>query len=87
MIELLINIAGWAGSFLLILAYYLNSKNWFTAQSFWYQMANLVGSLLLIVNTIYFGAYPSAFVNIVWVFIGFYYLIQIKTNKNETQVH
>jgi len=72
---LIVNLLGWIGSFLLIAAYYLNSKNWFTAQSFWYQLLNLIGSLFLIVNTVYFGAYPSAAVNVIWVFIGAYYLM------------
>ena len=77
MIEILIDSLGWIGSLLLIVAYYLNSKNKLNAQTFTYQFLNVVGSLLLIVNTVYYGAYPSSAVNIVWVLIGGHYLIKI----------
>jgi len=82
---IIVNILGWVGSLLLIAAYYLNSKNWFTAQSFEYQLLNLIGSVCLIVNTVYFGAYPSAAVNVIWVFIGAYYLMNNK-KKHERKV-
>jgi len=73
MIELLINILGWLGSALLIIAYYRNSKNLLSAQSQMYQGLNIVGSIFLIINTVYYGAYPSSAVNIIWVVIGIIY--------------
>ncbi len=82
---LFVNIIGWLGSILLIAAYYLNSKNHLNAQSFIYQFLNVVGSLFLIINTIYFGAYPSAVVNIIWVFIGMYYISKIKNNEQKVE--
>jgi hypothetical protein len=74
---LLIDILGWIGSILLILAYYLNSQNKINAQTIAYQSMNLIGSVLLVINTIYYGAYPSSAVNFIWVFIGIYYLNKI----------
>jgi len=82
MISLTIDILGWCGSILLIIAYYQNSKNKINAQSTVYQFLNVSGSLLLIINTLYYGAYPSSVVNIIWVFIGIHYLI--KTKKDAT---
>lgn len=41
------------------------------AERFLYQFLNAVGSFLLIVNTVYYRAYPSAFVNVVWIVIAF----------------
>lgn len=81
MTELLINIIGWIGTILLVAAYILVSRDYFNAQSFWYQMMNLLGSGFLVVNTIYFGAYPSTAVNIIWVFIGGYYLWKIRQSS------
>jgi len=76
---------GWIGSIMLIAAYFMNSMGKISAQSFWYQVLNVIGSILLVINTIYYGAYPSSAVNFIWVFIGLHYLIKIV--KNEKQVH
>lgn len=37
-----------------------------------YQFLNIVGSLLLVTNTIFYGAYPSTFVNMLWVAIAIF---------------
>lgn len=79
--NLLIDVFGWIGSIFLIIAYFQNSRNKITAQSSSYQFLNVSGSILLILNTLYYGAYPSSAVNIIWVFIGFHYLV--KNRKNE----
>ncbi|MGH1438123.1 MAG: CBU_0592 family membrane protein [Lewinella sp.] len=68
--EILIETFGWLGSALLILAYLLNSFNYLAAQSLWYQAMNFAGGGLLIINTIFLGAYPSSALNIVWVIIA-----------------
>ena len=70
--NLLINLIGWAGSAAVIAAYLLVSTNRLKGDSAPYQMLNLVGGAFLIVNTIYWGAYPSAFVNLVWVGIALF---------------
>lgn len=71
---LFINLIGWAGSAAVIAAYILVSLNRLRGDSAVYQMLNLVGGIFLIVNTIYFGAYPSTFVNGVWVCIAIFAL-------------
>jgi hypothetical protein len=35
-----------------------------------YQFLNIVGSLLLAANTIFYRAYPSSFVNLIWMGIA-----------------
>jgi hypothetical protein len=35
-----------------------------------YQLLNIVGAVLLIVNSSYYGAYPSAILNLVWAAIA-----------------
>ena len=45
-----------------------------------YQTLNIIGALLLIINSFSFRAYPSVGVNVVWVGIGL--LTLIKTVKN-----
>ncbi len=43
-----------------------------------FQLLNLGGAILLIINTAYYGAYPSTFVNIVWIGIGLVAILHIK---------
>jgi hypothetical protein len=43
-----------------------------------YQFLNVVGSFLLAVNTISYGAYPSSFVNVIWIGIA---VFSIATRK------
>ncbi len=75
--DLTINIIGWIGSALLVIAYWLNSRNKINAQMFSYQFLNIIGSTTLMVNTLYYGAYPSSSVNIIWLVIGFYNMSKI----------
>jgi len=67
---MLIEIIGWTGGLLVLGAYFLISLRYLQTNSIYYQLMNIVGALLLIINTIYLKAYPSAFVNVVWVGIG-----------------
>lgn len=76
MIETIINIIGWIASVLIVGAYFLNIRGKLSSQSKWYILANLVGGLFFIVNTIYLKAYPSAMVNVIWVIIAVASLIK-----------
>ena len=78
---LLINLIGWAGSAAVIAAYILVSLNRLKGDSVPYQLLNLVGGAFLIVNTIYWGAYPSAVVNLVWVGIAIFALTHVARRK------
>jgi len=75
--KLLIDILGWVGSVEVILAYGLNSYQKMKSDSMLFQVLNLTGAAFLIVNTIYYGAYPSTFINIVWVIIAVVALFRI----------
>ncbi len=82
--QLLVDILGWIGSVEVIAAYGLNSFQKIKSDSVLFQILNLTGGIFLIVNTVYYGAYPSTFINIVWVFIAIPALYQI-WRKNNTQ--
>jgi len=62
----LIDIIGWIGAVALLAAYALISAERVKAQSWLYQGLNLAGAAGLIVNSTYYGAYPSTFVNVIW---------------------
>jgi hypothetical protein len=74
---LFIEIFGWIGSAAVILAYALISTNKVQNNSSLYHVLNLGGSICLIVNTGYYRAYPSAFVNVVWSGIALFALVRI----------
>ena len=72
----LIEIAGWAGAGLVLVAYALVSTNRVHAQSWTYQGLNIAGALGLVINSAWNGAIPSAVVNLIWIGIGLYALRQ-----------
>lgn len=68
--QLLIDVLGWIGSIEVIAAYGLNSYQKIKSDSVLFQVLNLTGGVFLIINTVYYGAYPSTFINVVWVLIA-----------------
>ena len=72
--NLIINVLGWTGVALLLIAYALVSTKKLAGDAWIYQTLNLVGSGLLIINSFYFGAYPSVGVNLAWIWIAIYAL-------------
>jgi len=72
--NVLIDIAGWVGVAALLAAYALVSTKRLAGDSAAYQLLNLLGSALLIVNSFYYKAYPSVGVNIAWIGISIYAL-------------
>ncbi len=76
--EVFLNVLGWIGAFLLLLAYALVSFKKLEADSQTYQWLNITASVLLLINTIYYGAYPSSFVNAAWTVIAFFAILTIR---------
>jgi hypothetical protein len=74
--KMLIDILGWVGSAEVIAAYGLNSYQKLNSDSNVFQFLNLTGAVFLIANTVYYGAFPSAVINIVWVIIAAIALIR-----------
>jgi hypothetical protein len=64
------DVIGWAGAAALLVAYAMVSFRKLEGNSTAYQFLNIAGSLLLAVNTISYGAYPSSFVNMIWIGIA-----------------
>jgi len=65
---------------MVIVAYGLISSDRVTARSRAYQILNASGSVLLVINTVYYGAYPSTFVNVIWLgiaLLGFFRLSRV----------
>jgi hypothetical protein len=73
------DIFGWAGAFLLVLAYILISFGIVDNSTIWYQILNILGAGMLMFLGIVRRAVPSAFTNIVWVIIGIVAIVNILT--------
>ena len=65
-IAIVVDVLGWIGAVLLLYAYARVSAGSWNGQARWFQICNVAGSILFIINSGYHGAYPSVFVNIVW---------------------
>lgn len=65
-----VEVAGWIGATLILLAYLLLSAGKLTGQSLTYQAMNVVGAAGFVVNGWWHGALPSAALNVLWLLIG-----------------
>jgi hypothetical protein len=79
--SLLVDIAGWAGVAALLLAYGLVSLRRVAGDSLLYQLLNVIGGALLIVNSFYYGAFPSVGINVAWIVIGVLALVRIRFGR------
>lgn len=76
--ELLVDIIGWGAASLILLAYVLLSLGRIAANSGIYQWLNAAGAAGFILNSGYYGALPSAVLNIIWLVIALYALWMIR---------
>jgi phosphatidylserine synthase len=72
--NLLINLLGWTGSILYLLAYALVSTKKTESDSVLYQGMNIVAGVLLVIYTLTLDAYATTGLNAVWVAIGLFTL-------------
>ncbi len=68
--KLLIDVGGWIGAIMILLAYFLVSTRRVHGASVRYQALNVVGSILVGANALYYRALPSFSINLVWIGIA-----------------
>ena len=78
----LIQILGWTGSILFLLAYALVSLKKTDGDSILYQGMNIVAGVLLVIYTFLLEAYATTGLNAVWVAIGLFTLGRKWLNRN-----
>lgn len=69
------DVIGWVGAAALLVAYAMISHKKLEADSATYQLLNISGSILLAANTIFYGSYPSTFVNLIWAGIAVFSIV------------
>ena len=79
--NLLVNLTGWLGALMLLLAYILVSSRRLAGDSLAYQLLNLAGSGCLLWNAYHFGAYPSVGVNSIWIVIALFTIIKSQSRN------
>lgn len=72
--QLLIDVMGWTGTVLYLVAYTLISLKKVEGDSNLYQGLNILAGVLLITNTFYWRAFPSAALNLAWIGIAVFTL-------------
>ncbi len=70
--KLLIEIIGWVAAAMMLAAYVLLTTGRLPSNSPVYQWLNVLSGAGFIVNSGWNGAYPSAFINVMWMAIGLY---------------
>lgn len=83
MTDLTADIIGWIGAGALLIAYGMISAGKTSADRVNYQGLNVIGSIGLIVNSTWYGAYPSTALNIIWIAIAIITLVGIVRKQTE----
>ena len=82
-VEIAVEVAGWTGASLILLAYLLITAGKVTGQSAVYQWMNVVGAAGFIVNGWWHGAIPSAVLNVIWMLIGAVALLRLVARRRK----
>ena len=73
----LMEIVGWLGAFLVLLAFSLNVANYTNSSSLLFLMLNMIGALLLVINSFSNGAYHFTLLNSVWFVVALTGLVRV----------
>ncbi|MFN5170960.1 MAG: CBU_0592 family membrane protein [Cyclobacteriaceae bacterium] len=65
-----VEIIGWLGALEILLAFGLNSFKRIQSDAYSFQLLNLTGGILLIINSAINRIYPFTFINSVWVLVA-----------------
>lgn len=74
-IKVAVEAIGWIGTVAIVGAYGLLTTHRVQLQSRSYQWLNLLGSIGLMINGAYNGAYPSMMLNLIWLVLAAYAIV------------
>jgi multidrug transporter EmrE-like cation transporter len=74
---MMIELVGWIGSALILIAYFLVSTKRIPVCSVWYPCLNGIGSVGIIINTFYKQAWPPLVLNVLWTLIAIWSLFAL----------
>ena len=68
---------GWCGMVIILLAYFLLSFDFLSADSVWYQGLNVLGSLGIVLETWMRRDYQPMVLNIIWILIAIVAIVRL----------
>lgn len=77
----IIDILGWVGAIVLLLAFGLSMRKVIGMQTMTYVLLNLIGSLCLVINAYALGVYPFLIINVFWLIISSHQLVKMLLAK------
>jgi hypothetical protein len=80
---LIVDLVGWTGAAMLITAYGLMSWQRVKPDSPAYQVLNIIGGSLILTNSVFRRALPSAATNAFWVLVGFGALLRMRHSRKQ----
>lgn len=80
--EILAQIFGWVGAFLVVFAYFLVSYKKINASARVYQLMNLLGAFGVGANVFYQQAWPALAIQVVWGVIAIVALVRSKKSQS-----
>jgi len=83
--EAVIEVLGWLGAVLLVIAYAIVSSERVHGRSKLYQSLNIAAGVLLGVNTAWHHAWPSMVVNVIWVVIAAIALMPVLARRADAR--
>jgi len=75
-LKTIVEIIGWAAAAMMLSAYLLLTNGRLSSSSGFYQWLNVLAGAGFVINSGWNGAYPSAFLNVIWMTIGLYGVIR-----------
>lgn len=79
--DLLIQVTGWIGTFLIVIAYFLVTYNKVSSTGKIYALMNLFGAIGIGINVYFHQAWPAVIMELIWALIAISSLIKIAVNK------
>ncbi len=83
----LIDVIGGAGASLILLGFYRTSIGKWTNKSFWYELDNMTGALLLIIYNLNRRAYVSLVLDVVWVLVALRGITSIAERRRQKNIN
>lgn len=81
---MVVEVAGWIGAALILLAYYLIASRRLDGRSKLYHSMNIAGGFSIGINSLLNEAYPAAALNVAWGLIAIYGLLGVLAHRRQS---
>lgn len=71
------------GSALILFGFYRTSIGKWTGKSFWYELDNLIGAVLVTIYQLHYRVFITAVLNIIWAIVAFHGLTSYRERRRK----